>query len=114
MCTCSFVDYSQVKFSLQNAHTIPIPVPSLTTSYSKVCAIRRSSTALNAMDIRQRRYSNKKVKGNNPNLSLDENSLSTLSTSSSNSVRSHRKPFYRFDSTKYQSTQFFIHSELVF
>lgn len=114
MCTCSFVDYSQVKFSLQNAHTIPIPVPSLTTSYSKVCAIRRSSTALNAMDIRQRRYSNKKVKGNNPNLSLDENSLSTLSTSSSNSVRSHRKPFYRFDSTKYLSTQFFIHSELVF
>ncbi|ODN01562.1 TBC1 domain family member 25 [Orchesella cincta] len=98
----------KVKFTHLNAHAMP-PIPSLTSSYSKVCAIRRSSTALNAMDIRQRRYSNKKIKGNSTNLSLDENSLSSLSTSSAASIRSHRKPFYSLD----ESTEIISSSEFL-
>ncbi|OXA43815.1 Small G protein signaling modulator 2 [Folsomia candida] len=111
----------EVKFTLSNAHAIPIQVAnnSLTSSYSRVCALRRSSTSLcgggsgglpNVSELRGRRFSRKPKA--NP-LSLDENSLtsvSSISTSLTGSggggssfggsvVRSHTKPFYSLDET---------------
>lgn len=73
-------------------HSIPIPVPSLTSSYSKVCAIRRNSTCQTS-ELRNRRLSRKQKAA--PNLSLDENSVSSLSSRNTNTEDRQRKAFYR-------------------
>jgi len=87
-----FISLFQVKFTLANSHSIPIPVPTLSASYSRVCAIRRSSTSVGSSEVRQRRLSRKPKASP---FSLDENSLTSMSSISS-SYRSHTKPFYRY------------------